>query len=121
MGSNNVRKKAGTTDEEALRNAVRIEAEVLKQWDEEANPFAAAQATSQTQDIPHDQALEEELRDQGYRLAERDRIVSSLYDEEELARTPLALVPTMKLQTRFMSTLIPSCIDAPKTGAFLNC
>ena len=27
----------------------------------------------------------------------------------------------MKLQTRFMSTLIPSCIDAPKTGAFLNC
>ena len=48
MGSNTVRKKAGTTDEEALRNAVRIEAEVLKQWDKEANTFAAAQATSQT-------------------------------------------------------------------------
>ena len=87
-GSNTVRKKGGATREEALRNALRIEAEVLGQWEKEfnTNPFAAAQATSRTQGIPLDQALDEELRDQGYRLAERDRIVAGLYDEEELEK-----------------------------------
>ena len=95
-GSNTVGKKAGATHEEALRNALRIEAEVLKQWDEEANPFAAAQATSRSQGIPLDQALDEELREQGYRLAERDRIVAGLYDEEELARQGLSKRLTKK-------------------------
>ena len=43
-GGKTVRRKAGDSREEALRNALRIEAEFVQQWavDEPLNPFQAA-------------------------------------------------------------------------------
>ena len=43
-GGKTVRRKGGETRQEALRNALRIEAELVQQWaaDEALNPFQAA-------------------------------------------------------------------------------
>ena len=76
-GSNTVRKKAGSTRDEALKNALRIEAEVLKQWQAEADadPFNAAIQRSKTYEMPIDEALETELERANYKRSEVARIM----------------------------------------------
>ena len=66
-GGKTVRRKGGDTREEALRNALRIEAELVQQWaaDEPLNPFQAALRASQELGVCLDEALDSELRDQG--------------------------------------------------------
>ena len=74
-GGKTVRRKAGASREEALRNALRIEAELVQQWaaDEPLNPFQAALRASRELGVRLDVALDWELRDQGYKPQERDR------------------------------------------------
>ena len=71
-GGKTVRRKAGETREEALRNALRIEAELVQQWaaDEPLNPFQAALRASRELGERLDVALDWELRDQGYKPQE---------------------------------------------------
>ena len=85
-GGKTVRRKAGDSREEALRNALRIEAELVQQWaaDEPLSPFQAALKTSQELEVRLDEALEGELRDQGYKPQERDRLLLGLYDQQDV-------------------------------------
>ena len=75
-GGKTVRRKASDSREEALRNALRIEAELVQQWaaDEPLNPFQAALRASRELGVRLDVALDWELRDQGYKPEERDRL-----------------------------------------------
>ena len=75
-GGKTVRRKAGDSREEALSNALRIEAELVQQWaaDEPLNPFQAALTASRELGVRLDVALDWELRDQGYKPEERDRL-----------------------------------------------
>ena len=85
-GGKTVRRKAGETREEALRNALRIEAEMVQQWaaDEPPNPFQAALRASRELGERLDVALDWELRDQGYKPQERDRLLLGLYEHQEV-------------------------------------
>ena len=84
-GGKTVRRKAGETREEALRNALRIEAELVQQWaaGEPLNPFQAALRASRELEVGLDEALDWELRDQG-----RNRwslCLRSVYEPREAA------------------------------------
>ena len=81
-GGKTVRRKAGETREEALRNALRIEAELVQQWaaDEPLSPFQAALRASRELGLRLDEALDWELRDQGYKPQDRDRLLLALHD-----------------------------------------
>ena len=85
-GGKTVRRKSGDTREEALKNALRIEAELVQQWaaDESLNPFQAALRTSRELEVRLDEALDWELRDQGYKPQERDRLLLGLYDRRDV-------------------------------------
>ena len=74
-GGKTVRRKGGDTREEALRHALRIEAELVQQWaaDEALNPFQAALKMSRELGVRLDVALNWELRDQAYKPQERGR------------------------------------------------
>ena len=65
-GGKTARRKAGETREAALRNALRIEAELIKQWTEEADqsPFKAAKEASTNLGIRLDVALDEAYGEQ---------------------------------------------------------
>ena len=85
-GSNTTRKKGGDTEQEALKNALRIEAELLQTWEEQANPqtFRAAKTRSREAQIPFDEALEDQLREEGWKPRERERVLMSLQDPAQL-------------------------------------
>ena len=85
-GGKTVRRKGGETRQEALRNALRIEAELVQQWaaDEPLNPFQAALRASRELGVRLDVALDWELRDQGYKPQERDRLLLGLYEHQEV-------------------------------------
>ena len=85
-GGKTVRRKAGETREEALRNALRIEAELVQQWaaDEPLNPFQAALRASRELGVRLDEALDWELKDQGYKPQERDRLLLGLHDRRDV-------------------------------------
>ena len=85
-GGKTVRRKAGETREEALRNALRIEAGLVQQWaaDEALNPFQAALRASRELGVRLDVALDWELRDQGYKPQERDRLLLGLHDHQDV-------------------------------------
>ena len=74
-GGKTVRRKAGDSREEAMRNALRIEAELVQQWaaDEPLSPFQAALRASRELGLRLDEALDSELRGQGYKQKDRDR------------------------------------------------
>ena len=59
-GGKTVRRKAGESREEALRNALRIEAELMQHWavDEPLNPFQAALSSSRELGLRLDEALD---------------------------------------------------------------
>ena len=65
-GGKTVRRKAGETREEALKNALRIEATLMASWVAELNqnPFQAARKAPNEQGVPLDEALDHELREQ---------------------------------------------------------
>ena len=92
-GGKTVRRKGGDTREEALRNALRIEAGLVQQWaaDEPLNPFQAALRTSRELEVGLDEALDWELRDQGYKPQERDRLLLGLYDQRDVDAQGLEL------------------------------
>ncbi len=85
-GGKTVRRKAGDSREEALRNALSIEAELVQQWaaDEPLSPFQAALKASRELGVRLDVALDWELRDQGYKPQERDRLLLGLYEHHEV-------------------------------------
>ena len=68
-----VRRKAGETREEALKNALRIQATLLRSWAAEANqnPFQAALKASSEQGAPVEEALDHEIRQQGVQQKEK--------------------------------------------------
>ncbi|WP_136988981.1 tyrosine-type recombinase/integrase [Synechococcus sp. UW140] len=90
-GSKTVRKKGGDTREEALKNALRIEAELLQQWAKEADadPFMAAREQSQATGLSLDEALDNTLRAENYKPQERERLLLGLYDKADLEKQGL--------------------------------
>ena len=60
-GGKTVRRKAGDSREEALRNALRIEAELVQQWaaDEPLSPFQAALRASRDLGVRLDECQQE--------------------------------------------------------------
>ena len=92
-GGKTARRKAGETREEALMNALRIEATLLESWATESNqnPFQAARKASSEQGVPLDEALDHELRQQGYKQKEKDRLVLGLFDQETVEAQGLEL------------------------------
>ena len=102
-GSNTVRKKAGSTRDEALKNALRIEAEVLKQWQAEADadPFNAAIQRSKTYEMPIDEALETELERANYKRSEVARIMlAAEADPTELRKQGITVDVSRKEQAK---------------------
>lgn len=101
-GGKTVRRKGGDTREEALRNALRIEAELVQQWaaDEPLNPFQAALRASQELGVRLDEALDSELRDQGYKQKERDRLLLGLYDPRDVEAQGLEVRLSREEQTQ---------------------
>ena len=85
-GGKTVRRKAGKTREEALKNALRIEASLMESWAAEVNqnPFQAALQASKRQGVPLDEALDYELRQQGYKQEGKDRLVLGLFDRQKV-------------------------------------
>ena len=100
-GSNTVRKKAGSTREEALKNALRIEAEVLKQWQAEADadPFKEALKASKATGVPIDEALSDALRNARYKPSERERVELGMY-EGDVGLTGAQVQPRLTTQER---------------------
>ena len=92
-GGKTVRRKAGETREEALKNALRIEATLMASWVAELNksPFQAARKASNEQGVPLDEALDHELRERGYKQKEKDRLVLGLFDREKVEAQGLEL------------------------------
>ena len=74
-------------------NALRIEATLLEAWATESNqnPFQAARKASSEQGVPLDEALDHELRQQGYKQKEKDRLVLGLFDQETVEAQGLEL------------------------------
>ena len=85
-GGKTVRRKAGETREEALKNALRIEATLTESWVAELNqnPFQAARKTSSELGVPLDEALDHELRERGYKQKEKERLVLGLFDRQKV-------------------------------------
>ena len=92
-GGKTARRKAGETREAALINALRIEAELIKQWTEEADqsPFKAAKEASTNLGIRLDVALDEALRGKNYKREDRERIVLGLEDPADLQKQGLEI------------------------------
>ncbi len=90
-GGKTARRKGGNTREEALKNALRIEAELLQQWAKEADadPFMAAREQAQATGLPLDEALDNTLRAENYKPEERERLLLGLYDKADLEKQGL--------------------------------
>ena len=90
-GGKTARRKGGDTREEALKNALRIEAELLQQWAKEADtgPFMAAREQAQATGMPLDEALDDTLRAANYKPQERQRLLLGLYDKADLEKQGL--------------------------------
>ena len=55
------------------------------------NPFQAARKASSEQGVPLDEALDHELRQQGYKQKEKDRLVLGLFDRKKVEAQGLEL------------------------------
>ena len=83
-GGKTVRRKGGETREEAIANALRIEASLVEQWVQEADvdPFQIAKKRSQASEFSLDEELDLALREERYKPEVRDRLINALLTDD---------------------------------------
>ena len=79
-GGNSIKRKAGATRNEALRNALAIEAEILKEWDalQEQDPLKAAANRSKVTGESLPEATEQLMLAAGWSKEMREKVITAL-------------------------------------------
>lgn len=111
-GANSVKRKAGATRAEATRNALKLEAEILQEWDliQEQNPLKAAKGVAKAEGLDLDDALEELMRNAGWSRERREAVLMTLIAEPADLKKQ-GLTPELDQETRNQITSLQSDVD----------
>lgn len=112
-GGNSVKRKLGETRAEARRNALKVEAQILGEWDliQEQNPLKAAKRTAEAEGIELDHAVSDLMRNAGWSQERRQAVLMALVATPEQL-TEQGLDPKLDKETQNQVEAIQSEVDS---------